>query len=807
MDKDKKISIDELLMELKEQRDRNRKAEEQKAEEAAAEKTEVKAEIKAEAEAQADKEKDEWAEKLSFAAKKEETAAGAEEEKAEKAVPEVGADDSAAEEAQDKADEKPEDEPSDGAEKEPENADRDSALDAALKIKELSDKTERETDETDETPVNRASIKNIKMGLTGKILPRTEEFDRTSIPDDASFEEKSAALYEHRRKKVENFVLSTDDEDNKERAESKEVYGQKEFSSFEDAPEILNDILQVKNNLFLRLCVLLFTGLFSLLITVANDLELPLIRIFDRSISPSSYLFTNTLLGLIAVGVSYTVMSAGVKNMVTRKPDCDSIAAIGIFVTVISGIVTLFDPESLRSGFYHVYVSAAIVALIFNTLGKMMIVQRTEKNFRYIAGEFDRYAVTTVDDTSAENFSRGYVGAPVRMGTMRKTEFVDDFIKNSYAPDISDTFAKRIAPLILLAGLAVGLLSFLTDKNAATMNDKIFVALASFSGTVTMCSSVSMMLAVNIPVTRASRKFLQYSSVMLGYSAVDEYGDANCVLTDAQQLFPKESVDLVNLKLLSTNSLEECILMAASISCQAGSVLQNSFYKILKGKTEMLHPVESYIFEDGQGLSGWIDNKRILLGTRNHMENHSIDGLPPMSKELEYGKSNVVIYLSINGVVSAMFVIRIAPGIAVTKWMQELEKEGMVTVVRTVDGFLSEELMEKIFGLSSGSVKMLPFRFHKEYADQTDYTERVSSSMLCSGHFPSFAMLLTGVKRIKNAAGLGISIQYGAVFMAIAICVISMLAGSFMQITPSLVILYNLVFAAVTAVMLHVKKI
>lgn len=69
----------------------------------------------------------------------------------------------------------------------------------------------------------------------------------------------------------------------------------------------------------------------------------------------------------------------------------------------------------------------------------------------------------------------------------------------------------------------------------------------------------------------------------------------------------------------------------------------------------MLYPVESYIYEDGLGLSGWIENKRVLLGTRELMENHSIEGIPTLAKEKEYSKGNIVMYLSISGVVSTLF--------------------------------------------------------------------------------------------------------------------------------------------------------
>ncbi|WP_295208220.1 hypothetical protein [Ruminococcus sp.] len=660
-------------------------------------------------------------------------------------------------------------------------------------------------------PVNRVSLKDIKMGLTGKIIPKTEEFDKALIPDDATYEEKSSILSQHRKKKVENFVLKTDEEQEKEEEtpeDSKKPTGQSEFKKFDDAPKILDDILQVKSNLVLRLCVLLFTGIFSTFITIANDFELPLIKTFDRTITPAAYLFTNTILGLISIAVCYTVLIAGMKNLFKRKADSDTIAAIGIFASVIAGIVNLFDPESIRDGIYHVYISAAIAGLIFNTLGKLMIVKRTERNFRYVAGDFERYAITPVDDEeTAQNFTRGAVSDEPRLAAMRKTEFVDDFMKNSYTSDISDEYSKKVSPFILLAGLVIALLSLICDKGAANMTERLFVALAAFSGVITMCSSFAVMLIVNMPMARATKKYLQYSAVMLGYSAVDDFADTNSMLVDGEQLFPNGSVELANLKLLSAISIEDCILMAASLSCQAGSILKPTFYKMLRGKTEMLYPVESYIYEDGLGLSGWIENKRVLLGTRELMENHSIDGLPSEAKEKEYVKDNVAVYLSINGIVAAIFVIQVTPNLSVTRWLQELELEGIKTVIRTVDGFLSQKFLADLFDIEEDTVKLLSFRYHKDYEEVTEYVPKQSSSMLCSGHFPSFAMLIIGAKRLKFTANLGAAIMYGATGLGAVLTLIMMLTGSFVQITPSLVLIYNLIVAAAAIAIQHIKKL
>ena len=275
------------------------------------------------------------------------------------------------------------------------------------------------------------------------------------------------------------------------------------------------------------------------------------------------------------------------------------------------------------------------------------------------------------------------------------------------------------------------------------------------------------------------------------------------MLVDAEQLFPKGMVDFKSLKVLGSTKIEDCILYAASLACGAGSILSPTFYKMLRGKTEMLYPVESYIYEDGLGLSGWIENKRVLLGSRELMENHSIDGLPTKSKEADYAKGNTVLYLSVSGVVSMLFVVQAKASRSVSRWLGELGDNGIVTVIRTVDGFINLDYIADLFDVDKAMLKLLPFRFHKDYAAETDYVPEVSSPMLCSGHFPSFAMLLIGTKRLKQITTLGVAVQAGAAALGIGIALVLTLLGTFGQLSPSFVFLYNIAFLIVTLIAQH----
>lgn len=668
-------------------------------------------------------------------------------------------------------------------------------------------KKKKEADENpEELQVKRAKPEDVNMELTGKIIPETAQLETVkNVENDKQDDEADASeLKKQRQKKVNQFVLK----ENKMAEPEDDDYDEGEYNSFEQTEDIAEDIAQLKSNLFLRFIVLLVTGLMAAYISVANDFSLPILGIFNRNTSPGGFAFTLTALGLVACFFGYTVVFSGLKNLVTLKADCDSIAALAITASVISGIVMLVNDELARNGDFHIYIAAAILGLLFNTLGKLLIVNRTERNFKYVSGEYDKYAISIVEDEEAAlKFTNGAVNELPCLAAMRKTEFIKDFLKNSYSSDVSDSYSRRFAPFMALASLLIAVVGMLLDKNASGTLGHAVAGLSILAGSLSICSSIAIMLVVNVPLARASKRYLQSSAVMLGYSAVEEYADTNSVLVGVEQLFPEGMVDLVNLKATSSTMIEECILLAGSLACQAGSVLKPTFYKILKGKTEMLYPVESYIYEDGLGLSGWIENKRVLLGTRELMENHSIEGIPTAAKEKEYARGNLVLYLSISGVVSALFVIRAKGSAHISKWLRELEKQNITVVIRSVDSFISLNLLSELFRVSPDMFKLLPFRYYKEYDRETSYVPKVSASMLCSGHFQSLAMLISGAKKLQLLSFVGVTIQMSSAILGAVIALIMALLGSFSQLTASVVLCYNLVWLAVTLIAQQLRKV
>lgn len=645
-------------------------------------------------------------------------------------------------------------------------------------------------------PVNRASINDIDLGIEKKVIPNTE----MGIDENASEEERLAYLNAKRRERVKEFISESEEEEKTQRGSTAD------FESFDQAEEMSAGISGLKQSLVARLCVLLVAGIVSAYLTVAVDNGMPLIPILSQS---TAHLFANVMLGLISCFVSYTVIAVGIKKLFTLKADSDSLAAVTVIFSLVSATAMLANSELVQTRTAHAYVSAAILALIVNTIGKLLIITRTERNFKYISGGYSKYAAMHIDNEDvAAKFTKGALTDFPSLTTARKTEFVRDFINNSYSPDLTDSFSRFYVPIAAAASALVGVLAvFIHPEVIAELEQRVFYALSCAAGTMCAMSAMGMMLVTNIPLAKASKKYLQSSAVMLGYSAVDKFADTNSLLVDAIDLFPDGMVEIVNLKPAKKAPLEEGILYAASLCCQTESILRPAFYKMIKGKTEMLYPVESYIYEDGLGLSGWIQNKRVLFGNRTLMESHSVEGLPTPEKEKEYSKGDSLTYLSIGGNIAMIFVVKLKASVSVSRALADLEKQNITVILRSVDSLLSITRLSEMFEVSPNAFKLLPFRYHADYDSQTSYVAEMSSSMIYSGRFASLAMLLIGAKRLQRSAAAGIAVQMLSAVIGLIACIVFAAIGSFGSLfTGTVVLAYSLVWVIITAVIQSLSK-
>ena len=605
-------------------------------------------------------------------------------------------------------------------------------------------------------------------------------------------------------------IASNTDEYTRQAMKTKRTKRIVDFNYYGDVQDVGRDIYELMGILKTRVAVLAMTAFLSVYITICSRFNFPIAE-FLSIYHLHSYLIVHLLLGALSLFYSAPVITKGFKNLVKLKADSDSMTAITAAACFLSLLASFLRTDMARAELIHIYMPVGILALLTNAVGKYLILKRARRNFKFASRDFDRHAVVYVkDEERAERLTHGTLGDFPILAAMRPTDFLTDFLRYTYSADITDSFCRRATPLCLIGSLVISVvLTYIRMSTLFSIEAFVF-GLSIFSMLICACSCIALPFAANIPLEKVSKETIKNDGILLGYQSVDDLYDVNSILIKAEDIFPEGTVRLGGIKVFSNTKLDEAFLDAASLTYYGGSLMQQLFADLIHGREELLYPIENFSYEDGTGLCGWIKNRRILLGSRELMESHNIEGLPTKTREAEYSQGHEPIYLSISGNLAAMFVVDVIAGRGVRKWAERLVRKKVCMVVKSVDSFITAEKIAKVYGIPEGMVKVLPKKLHEDFDAETKKSVRLSASMACAGKFSSMAQLILGIKSIHTSAVIALIFQTASILLGFGLSMLLILSkayeSNYIYMSATAIIIYNLICTLFTCLAAGSKK-
>lgn len=645
--------------------------------------------------------------------------------------------------------------------------------------------------------------------------------DTASMPLNNLTEQRFSELNMKRKRKIRDFVLEDIDTEELDPDYYDTEEEKTDFESYDSSGQIWNDLCESHKGLKARFIILLIITGFTAFLTLMNDLQQNMafnlfgmdILFLDKRYDSTGFLYLNLILGVIGIASCGTVITGGISRLFKGKSDCDSICGVPAVLSLICIIPQLQNTDYIQRSRANIFIAAALTALLFNTMGKLLMVVRAKRNFRFISGDKSKYYAELIQDQEmAQAFTRSAVRNLPVLAVMRKTEFLTDFLKNSYCTDAADKINRFLTPIGLGVSFLIGILAYFIPVGSEEMRNNIYWALTAGCGMITVLSPFSMMFIVNLPLSRAARGLEKTDSVVMGYDSAAEFSDTNSVLVDASLLFPAGSVAFRNIKrcqqssALGSYAIDEAIITAASLAIKSGSILTYMFYDMIAGKDELLYKVDNCIYEVNMGISGWIGSKRIMLGNRDQMKHHGIK-VPDIKKERKYCSENGdVVYLAVGGETVSMFFIEILPNNEIYRAMRELTENGVSVIVKTKDSLVTVNKLADVFDIPPEMVRILPFDMHGVFDECTKYTSRGRSAIACNGTFTSFAGALTASKKIMRDISVSLWLTYLGLFIAAVLGILFMIFVMPQMFTSTNVILYNLILFILTACVQRFRK-
>ncbi len=448
----------------------------------------------------------------------------------------------------------------------------------------------------------------------------------------------------------------------------------------------------------------------TLLLAVILELVLFFIALLSRttatlSMQPLSYLIMNLVLFVVLMAVCGTHIKSGFVSLFARRQvTSEAVVALLSCLTVIHTVLQTLNTTGVAEGTSPLLTGVVGVGLLVLQITHRLEINRAGNDLNIMIASGEKLAAKRIESNAiAEEIGRPAVamGMP-RVAYFRATEQAENYIADSRTYDPASGFLRWYLPIAAGLSLVTAVVYLILHGVTAGVT-----AFSLFCGMLVLSIPVPLLFTLYTVLSSVSRKAREQRTAIAGYRAVETFGNVHAVALDSMELFPESSVQLHGIKTFSGTRIDEAILDAASVSIRAGGPLSHVFRRMILGKVDMLHEVDTLVYEQDMGLSGWISGRRILIGNRRLLDNHGID-IPSRDYEERYAKNGrQLVYLSIAGELSAMFVVSYTADPAVRRVVKALTDSHITLLIRTCDQNVTEQLVTSVFDVNGFYVELL----------------------------------------------------------------------------------------------------
>lgn len=478
-----------------------------------------------------------------------------------------------------------------------------------------------------------------------------------------------------------------------------------EYNSVENRDDVATDIAHTKLWLFIRSGVTLLLTAISFYFAISGRVDaLPMPEaIWPVGDTIRMFIAVSTLLVVGVALINSSAMGGGLISFFKLRANADSLVAFAVLASIAQGITGIVRPETVDPKAMSFYFPIACTAMLFNSLGKMTMINRIQQNFRVLGSDLDKRAVLPAE---SDSFCHEFVEEAVSrhrptVAYSMEAEFFTDFLALSYSDKYDVGINRSVAPVCVIGAVIVAGATFLLTSHMAS-------AVSALTAILCICATFSSTFIENIPLGKIAKRLSPSGAMVSGSKAVEDFCDTKAVALTENDLFGQGRVSLRGIKAFSQGRIDEAILDAASVLCALDGALAPMFLQMINGNKKLLKKVENIVFETDMGVSAWIDSRRVLIGNRRLMQTHGI-ALPADS--YERGEAGDVrgepIYLSNSGEVSARFLVEYLPDEELAVELDQLAAREIRLVVATSDANINAQKIWEAYGYPEDLVSVM----------------------------------------------------------------------------------------------------
>lgn len=564
---------------------------------------------------------------------------------------------------------------------------------------------------------------------------------------------------------------------------------QNDFEDFVPKTEYIsqNDSKKLKRKFFIDKRNTFLVTVFTIFITaVVAFAKLPFM---------SNLLLTHTMVSMIIcsslIGIAILLnmdMFLSFAKIFGKNSVPDISASLASIFSVVYSVMGIINEEIILDAL----ILLGII-LSFRSLSKFFKASYMLSNFMQISTTSQKKAVKLINDPAITfSMAKNAIDGDVLIAAAQKTEKISDFMKYS----TYGSFLGGRLPIITVLSLIISIISAFSG---AAYFDGLFYGVYAATAIQLLTALPSVFLIDTLPLYRASKKLNKMGSMIMGKIGAEHLEMANAVVLSSNDLFPKGTVTLHQMKVLSENMLDDTLVRAASLTEYMSSTLAPILKGIANsGNIDVLPDTDTVKYEDRMGISGWVDNKLLFIGNRALMEAHGID-VPSLEVDRKILRQGYFpVYVATGDKACALLIIQYSVERKIAHELRNLSKIGITLLINNTDPNLTEAMICDYFGLYDDTVKVMSAAGCHMYKNVVAPVKSTSAPAAYKGSSLALAAIMNSANRIKRSNTILTVLYIISAVLGVLVFSYTSFGGSGSLLSGATLLIYSLVSTVIS---------
>lgn len=296
-------------------------------------------------------------------------------------------------------------------------------------------------------------------------------------------------------------------------------------------------------------------------------------------------------------------------------------------------------------------------------------------------------------------------------------------------------------------------------------------------------------ISVSRPTSILEQRLHMVGAVLCGWQGVKGLGGKVAFPLNDHDLFPQGSTKLNGVKFYGNRNPDDIVSYSASLISIAGGDLVPVFKQLLSSRGASEYPVENFQNYGDGGIGGEICGEPVLLGSLNFLQD--------MGVEIPEGTMvNQAVYVAVDGQLCAVCAITYAKMRSSAAGLVTLCGYSKLTPVMLCDDFmLTESFLQAKFDIKTRRMAFPDRETARQLRQVQPNPEAPVLAMTTREELVSAAYAVTGARALRTAAKLGVTIHLIGGILGMLIMLVLALLGNTELLTPTNILLYQLVWA------------